>query len=86
MKRSSYINLNKILVKLDFRKLEMKLEDDIKEIFEMLIRNNTEVADTLYHYYATLIIRKIVLLYEISSESPVFDHLLEVNKRKLKKN
>jgi hypothetical protein len=78
LKRASYLSLNKILVKLDFRKLEYTLEEDIKEIMAMLIVNNTEFLDVVHKYYATLIIRKIILLYSIPHDSEVFEELLEV--------
>jgi len=44
----------------------------------MLIMNNTEFNDVIYQYYATLIIRKIVVLFEISPQSQIFEELLEV--------
>ena len=44
----------------------------------MLIMNNTEFNDVIYQYYATLIIRKIVVLFEISTNSQIFEELLEV--------
>jgi len=40
--------------------------------------NNTEFNDVIYQYYATLIIRKIVVLFEISTNSQIFEELLEV--------
>lgn len=45
----------------------------------ILIMNNTEFNDIIYQYYATLIIRKIVVLFEISPNSQIFEELLEVN-------
>jgi len=66
------------LVKLDFRKLNYSLDSDVKEIMTMLIMNNTEFNDVIYQYYATLIIRKIVVLFEISPQSQIFEELLEV--------
>ena len=79
LKRSSYLSLNKILVKLDFKKLEYSLDEDIKEIMNMLIINNTEFLDVVHKYYATLIIRKIILMYDIPPTSQVFEELLEVS-------
>jgi len=77
LRRSSYLCFNKILVKLDFRKLNYSLDSDIKEIMTMLILNNTEFNDVIYQYYATLIIRKIVVLFEIQPNSQIFEELLE---------
>ena len=72
------MSLNKILIKLDFKKLEYKLEDEIKEMMSMLIVNNTEYHDVIHEYFATLIFRKILLMYEIPPDSQAFEELLEV--------
>jgi hypothetical protein len=79
LKRSNYINLNKVLVKLDFRKLDFKIDDQITDIMSMLLVNCTEYNDVAHNYYATLIVRKLILLYEMPANSRPFEDLLEVN-------
>ena len=72
MKKSTYLCLLKILVKLDFKKVEYSLDDDIKNIMVMLTMSHTDFGDPIYQYNSTLIIRKMILQYDILSTSPIF--------------
>lgn len=77
LKRSSYLNLNKILVKLDCRRVDYKIETQVLDIMTMLMMNSTEYKDTIHKYYATLIVRKLILYYDITSNQNIIEELLE---------
>ena len=78
LKRSTYLCLNKILFKLEFRRVNYSLEIQIKEILTMLLFNITHFNDVVFHYYFGLIVRKVLTQYEIGSDAPVIEELQEV--------
>ena len=75
---SSYLYFLKLLSKIHFKRVNWDLKGIIKKIIKIIVKNLKKFDEVIFKYYLLIIIKKIILQFDLTSMNELNDELNEV--------